>query len=78
MATVAITFPVGAGTTSYAAGSALRGLARKLERAAAQVGDNNPSGASVVLTFDNTQTGQSAGFFTLAGGSIASTITTRF
>lgn len=77
MATVAITFPVGTGATGYDAANSLRGLAKKLERAASDVG-NSGSGASVVLTFDNTQSGQSAGFFTLAGGNIASTITWRF
>ena len=54
MATLTITFPI-----NTEAGAKLRRLAANLEKTAQLVGDN-PSGASLVLTFDNAPSGTGA------------------
>lgn len=65
MATLAITF-----TAGMNAGAQLRELGNLIQKAATPLGDTNPTGASVTLTFNDSPSAGVASFI-IAGGGLA-------
>lgn len=63
MATLALTWTAGS-----QAGASLRELGNLIQKAATPLGDNNGSGASVVLTIDNAPSGGVASVVVSGGG----------
>jgi propanediol dehydratase large subunit len=70
MASVTITFPANTGSTNqeYETGAQLRHLARQISKLAAGMPDKVSSGASTVLTIDNTASGRSVGSVQITAG----------
>jgi hypothetical protein len=69
LASVTITFPPNVGANDgFATGQQLRKLARLIDRCAAGIPDKVSSGASTVITFDNTTVGFSPGSVQITAG----------
>lgn len=79
MASVTITWPANTGATNsaYETGAQLRHMSRMIAKAAAALPDKCSSGADVTLVIDNTASGTSPGFITLAGGPLPASVTYR-
>lgn len=70
MASVTITIPANVGSTNqeYETGNFLRHMAKQLNHLAASMPDKVSSGASTVLTIDNTASGTSLGSVQITAG----------
>jgi propanediol dehydratase large subunit len=70
VASVTFTLPANVGSTNqdYETGNFLRHMAKQLNKLAAQMPDKVSSGASTVLTIDNTASGTSLGSVQITAG----------